>query len=540
MAKKKAQPAYRKYSIIALIAALLACISTALLGAVKGVIALDLYTIQSPEKLTNALWISLGVMSLGLALYAAFEPAKIQRFLTGRQAKHGGNALVTTLAFILTLVVVNLLVFDNPYQIADLTENQANTLSPELTAALKTLPEKVTAVAFFSQEMNPASADQLLGNIKAASDGKFEYEFADPNRDPQRARKANITGDGKILLQMGERSEIVSFASEEEILKALIRLISPEEHTVYFLTGHGELDSGQINQDGNSALTRASETLTSKNYTVKTLNLLAENKIPEDANLIIIAGPQTPLSTNEVGLLRAYLNNGGALLVMEDPTFLTKVGNAPDPLADMLAEDWGVTLNNDIVIDLASPNPSVGFSASYDPTHPITNRMNNLATFFPFTRSVTVDLAKQGLQLSPLVLTANNSWGERDFNSLTQAGGPASYDQTSETLGPLTLAVAIENPTTHGRVVAFGTSQFPNDENFDSGYGNSDLFINSVDWAAEQENIVGITPKEPITRMFRPASQLRILLLMFVAAIVIPGAFAVMGFYTWLQRKRQG
>ncbi|MCL4260039.1 MAG: hypothetical protein KJZ52_05350, partial [Anaerolineales bacterium] len=144
MAKKKAQPAYRKYSIIALIAALLACISTALLGAVKGVIALDLYTVQSPEKLTNALWISLGVMSLGLALYAAFEPAKIQRFLTGRQAKHGGNALVTTLAFILTLVVVNLLVFDNPYQIADLTENQENTLSPELTAALNTLPEKIT------------------------------------------------------------------------------------------------------------------------------------------------------------------------------------------------------------------------------------------------------------------------------------------------------------------------------------------------------------------------------------------------------------
>lgn len=539
-AKKTTQPASRKYSAVALIIALFACISAGLLGATKGVIALGLYAVQSPEKLTNALWVSIGLVIIGVAVYAFLEPAKTQKFLTGRQAKYGGNTLVAVIAFTLTVVIANVLGAKNPLQVFDLTENKANTLAPELVTAVEELPEKITATAFFSQNRSTEAADQLLGNIKAKSAGKFEYKFVDPDRNPQIAHDAGVTGDGKVLLQMGDRSEIAASASESEILQAMIRLINPEDRVVYFLIGHGERDSEQADQENNSSLTRASQTLISKNYTVKTLNLLAENKIPEDADVIVVAGPQKPLSANEVDLLRAFLNNGGSLMVMEDPAPLTSFGDAPDPLAKMLAEDWGITLNDDTVVDLNSPNATVGFSASYDSSHPITNRMNNLATFFPFTRSITVDFNKQGLQLNQLVSTTERSWGEKDFNSLTQEGWPPSHDSATETLGPLTLAAAGENPTTHGRVVVFGTSQFAADANFDTGYGNSDLFVNSIDWAAEQENIINITPKEQVTRTFQPASQLRMLMLMLIVGLVIPGIFIALGISTWLQRRRQG
>ncbi len=540
MAKKTTQTSGRKYSIIALIVTVLACISTALLAGTKGVIALGLYTIASPEKLTNALWVSLGLVIIGIAVYAFLEPAKIQKFLTGRQAKYGGNTIIAVLAFALTVVIVNVLAFDNPYQVADLTEDKANTLSPEMATALGELPEKITATAFFSQNLSTETAEQLLGNIKAKSGGKFDYSFVDPNRDPQQALAAGITGDGKVQLKMGDRSEIAASASESEILEAMIRLINPEERTVYFLTGHGERDPEQVDQDNNTSFTRASDTLKSKNYTVKSLNLLAENKIPDDADLIIIAGPLKPLSANEVGLLQAYLNNGGGLLVMEDPTSLTSFGDTPDPLAKMLTTDWGITLNDDTVVDLASSDPTFAVSASYDSSHSITRKMNNLVTFFPFTRSLTVDSTKQTVQLTPLVSTTGQSWGETDPNSLTQAGWPPSYDPATETLGPMILVAAGENPANQGRVVVFGTSQFASDKAFDSGYGNSDMFVNSVDWAAGQENLTNITPKEPVTRLFQPASQLRILMLMLIVGLVIPGIFVALGIVTWLQRRRQG
>ena len=126
-----------------------------------------------------------------------------------------------SIAFIGILIVGNVLAYQNPVTIADLTEDKVNTLSPELSAALKTLPEKITATGFFAQTSSTESAEQLLNNIKAASNGKFEYQFINPDRDPQTARDAGVTGDGKILLQMGERKEIAAFASETEILPIL-------------------------------------------------------------------------------------------------------------------------------------------------------------------------------------------------------------------------------------------------------------------------------------------------------------------------------
>jgi hypothetical protein len=84
-------------------------------------------------------------------------------------------------------------------------------------------------------------------------------------------------------------------------------------------------------------MTRALATLESKNYAVKTLNLLVDNKIPEDAEVIIVAGPLKPVSDDEVRLLKDFLANGGSLIVMQDPSIVTEFGEVEDPLSKMLA-----------------------------------------------------------------------------------------------------------------------------------------------------------------------------------------------------------
>jgi ABC-type uncharacterized transport system involved in gliding motility auxiliary subunit len=298
-----------KASLIALIVALLACIATFFLGIMRGLLSMQVFTGLEAEQLNRYLLVSAGFIILGIAVYAIMEPDRVGRFLTGRQARYGSNALVMTIAFLGILIVGNVLAYQNPVPIADLTEDKTNTLSPELSSALDTLSEKVTATAFFSQNSPTDSADKLLSNIKANSNGKFDYTFVNPDRDPQAALNAGITGDGKIQLKMGEHSEIVAFASETEILKGILRLLNPGNNVVYFLTGHGERD---IEQPGEASMTRAKATLESKNYTVKTLNLIAENQIPEDATVIVIAGPIQPVTEDEVKLLSDYLANGGS------------------------------------------------------------------------------------------------------------------------------------------------------------------------------------------------------------------------------------
>lgn len=285
-------------------------------------------------------------------------------------------------------------------------------------------------------------------------------------------------------------------------------------------------------------MTRAKSTLESKNYTVKTLNLLSENQIPKDASLVVIAGPMKPVSEDETNLLKDYLAKGGSLIIMEDPTFVTQFGDTPDPLADMLAKDWGITFDNDVVIDLNSPQPSTAVAAYYDSSHPITTNMNRLAAYFPLARSLKISASPQeGITLTKLAQTNERSWGETDFQSLSN-GGQVGLD-AGEDRGPLTLAVAGENSTTGGRVVVFGTSKLAVDQIFDT-YGNGDMFVNSVDWAAKQERGIGVTPKTPTERTFKAPGQIQWLAILLGSVFIIPGLVVLAGVSAWLSRRRQG
>lgn len=533
MAKKKKSSA--RYAFIGIIVAIVGCVATGLLALVQGTIALKLYTPPDPNVIKIWLSISAAVLVVGLAAYAILAPDNVRRFFTGRQARYGSNALIMALAFLGILFVVNMLAFQNPKVLADMTEDKQHTLAPETLQALANLPDKVTAIAFYSSQSSRDTATQLLNDFKTNSNGKFDYRFVDPNSDPLLAKQYGVTGDGKIVLTMGKASETASYPDETELDRAMIRLISPQARVIYFLTGHGEPD---INGTDNLALSRARETLESKNYTVKTLNLAATNKIPDDAKAVVIAGPQNPLLDQEVTLLKAYLNKGGALVVMEDPTPFTNLGTNPDPLADYLKSDWGIAFDNDVVIDTTSQQALYAISSQYSTSSPITQHMTSV-TIMPQSRSLTLSQTPpQNVTVAPLILTATQSWGETDLAGL-QDNKQISFDAATDIAGPLTLAATGVNSSTNGRVAVFGNSIFATDKGFDA-YANGDVFINSVDWAAQEKNLINITPKTPITRTFNPPQSLRLIIILLSSVIVIPGLVVVAGISTWVARRRQG
>ena len=535
MAGKNKNPA-AQYAFIGLILALIACISTGLIGVAKGMLAIKMFTLDKTDGLNLALEISIALLVVGLAAYAIMAPDAVRRFVTGRQARYGSNSLIITLAFLGIVFVVNMLAFQNPDFLGapwDLTEDKSNTLAPETLQALATLPEKVTATAFFSANLNPASADELLLKFKTNSNGKFDYKFVNPDQNPLSAREAGVTGDGKILLTMGKSKEIATSASESDITKTLIRLISPKARFVYFLSGHGEpaLESG-----GQTSFSVAKTTLESKNYTVKTLNLLTTSIVPKDALAIIISGPQKPLASSEVDLLKKYVDAGGSLVVMEDPIAATEFGTSPDPLASYLTSDWGITLNNDIVIDLVnSQNPFQAVSSQIG-DHPITkNLTKNYIVILPQARSLSVTAKKENVTQTPIIMTTEKSWGETEL----VANETPTFSAEKDHPGPLNLAIVGENSATKGRVVVFGNSVFATDQAFDA-YGNGNMFINSVDWAAEQEDLINITPRTKTPRVFIPPSNGGFIIMIILAVFVLPGFVVFAGVSSWLTRRKRG
>lgn len=530
--KSKKRTDARQVAPLGLWISLAATLSAGILLILKLLAKMGLYTPTNVDRLNLALWLSLGLVAIGLALYALLDPQRVRELLTGRQARYGSNAAIMLIAFLGILVVVNVFTYQNPHQ-WDLTEDKQNSLAPETLDTLMALPQPVTATAFYTSRTPSTTAQELLDRYKANSTGKFDYTIVDPEQKPLAAQQAGITGDGKIYLQMGDQHEIVSYASEQEITASLIRLMNPGERSVYFLTGHGEHD---IEKAGDTAYTQLRTALEAKNYKVGSLNLIAENQIPQDALSLIIAGPQKPVSAAEVTLLEAYVAKGGALVVLEEPLPVTSFGSSPDPLADYLSNTWGITFNNDVVIDPNSNQPIVAVANSYG-NHLITEKLQGLVSFYPTARSLTVSTNITDVQATPLVATIDRAWGETDYAALQN--NQVNFDNNVDFPGPLTLGVAAENPGQKSHVVVFGDSDFASDT-FYSQYANGDMLLNAIDWAAQQENLIALTAKAPITRTLNLPSSLAQLLIGVSLICVVPGLIIAAGIAAWLRRRVRG
>jgi ABC-type uncharacterized transport system involved in gliding motility auxiliary subunit len=483
------------------------------------------------------LYVQLGAALTVLALLAAIllDPGLVRRALTGRQARYGGNALVISLAFLGILVVVNYLAYANPVR-ADLTEDQDFSLAPETRLLLSELQAPAHLIGFYSPDSRGSqeSLQPILDAYRIYSDGLVTYEFVDPVADPLAAREYGVTRDGSLVVAIGDASEVVAFPSEQEITSALVRLANPEDRKVYFLIGHGERD---IEETGDSGFSEVRSALEAKNYDVATLNLLVDPQIPEDALAVVVAGPTLPLTAEEGQLLSTYLDGGGALVLLQQPRVETRFGDTADPLETYLSQTWGITPADDLVIEPRSQNFIFAIAFSYA-DHAITSRMQNLAAYFPAARSLTVTpLADASVSQTSLAFSSEYAWGETDLGFLDTQSQP-EFDEANDTAGPLALAAVAENLTARSRVVVIGDSDFASNQYFYQ-LGNGDLIVNSIDWAAGQENLISLTPKPATQRLVVPPSTQVMALIVLTTVGLMPGSVVVLGVWVWWTRRRR-
>lgn len=525
----------RRFSLLGLVLSALAMLTFVSLLLVRGLASAGIFQPPDPQLLERAIWISLSIGALGLALTAFLDPDGTRRFLVGRQVQYGSNAVIMLLAFLGILLFINLLAYQNPLT-WDVTESQKNTLAPETINLLKSLPQQITARAYYTNNTDSTQVRKLLENFKQHANGKFNFEFINPDSNPLSAQQDGIDRDGTTVLQLGsaQRTERVSQADEEGLAITMVKLINPEKRVVYFITGHGEADTEQVADTSYSLIKRALE---NKNYTVKPLNLGSEGKVPTDANTIVVAGPTTPVPAEEVQLLLTYLDKGGALVVMEEPAALTKYGNAPDPLAKLLA-DWGITLQNDIIYD---PNVSSPRLVYADPLnyaqHPITEKLRGINSVFYETQSLLpAAVPPKGISLTPLANTYDYAWGETDMASIQT--GQVSYDASKDLPGPLVLAMAAENASTHARLVIFGSAKFA--ENALYQRGNGDILLNAIDWSTQQEKLISLSPKNNTLRTYNPPGNLGLIAMILTSICVIPLLIIAGGVTAWVSRRKRG
>lgn len=527
---------------MAKIAAILGWIGTALV-----VVALVIWGIGKPEWDQYRQYLAMG----GLVLILVYLAAQWQESASGanaRQTKMGTMSVVSIVAMLAILAAVNYLgVRQNKRW--DFTANQVFSLSEQTLKVLRGLdaPAKITV---FDQAANFERFKDRLEEYTYQSK-QLSVDYVDIDRNPARAKAANVQTAGTMVLEYKGRVERINQPEEQDIANAFIKATTGKERKVLFVQGHGEKDPAASDRLGYSSVADA---LKGDNYTFDKLVLAQSPVVPDGTTAAVIAGPRTDFFPAEIDALKKYLAKGGAVFAMVDPGEKPGQGQVPN-LAAFLKE-WGITIDDDVVVDASGvgqifgAGPTVPVAASY-PAHPITEGFN-LMTAYPLARSITTAEAN-GRTPQPVIQTSAQSWAEKDLAGIS-AGGEVSLDESKgDRPGPITLSAAVIGPAPdapkpaapaageeappapEGRMVVMGDSDFA--ANYGLGIqGNRDLFLNTLGWLSRQEGLIAVRPKSPEDRRLTlTADQLNKVAVLSI--FLIPAAIFGLGIYTWWRRR---
>ena len=511
-------------------------LGAAVAGGVALVFALVYWFINRTLDSTVQAGFALGL--IGLALFAWLEIDWLTRVLKTRQVRYGAETLALIAMF---LVVVGLLNYiftrDRLKTRWDLTEDKQFTLAPETIKLLGDLKEPVKVMAFYSSSsFGREDAENLLKNYKEKSNGQVDYEWVDPFTKPALAQEYGITRDGALVVTRGTQREEAKFSDESSLTNAIVRLDDTTVRTVYFLSGHGEIAIDDTGQEGLSTLKTYLEGV---NIQVKTLNTLS-NSVPVDAGAMVIAGPQRPYSAEEIDLLSKYLNGGGRLLVLAEPSLLMGLAaGQTDPLADYLSQSWGVTLRDDFIFETTyfSQSQVNVITANYESGSPVVSGLENINALFMLARSIeVVAQTPEGVTVTPIIKTLPTAWGETNVAALNGEGDVAQ-DQ-NEPIGELIIGLSAEN-STQGRVVVFGDSEFGQNRFWqEPNLSNGLLILNSIKWAVSKEDLINLTPKNTTTRTLNIFSTRDIAIVLLLACLLPPLVVILGGVSVWWSRRR--
>jgi len=480
------------------------------------------------------IWLTVVVSALLVASSAALITQN-RKALKGRAAAFGLNTVITAILVIGIIGVLNFLVLRYPAKL-DLTKNQIHTLSDQTSKLIRELKNPVKAV-YFSKTSQRESARPLLENLKALNT-KFEVEYVDPDKEPARAKQVDIKKYGTLQLIVGTKEAKVEDVNEEKLTNSLIKLLKEKIQSICAITGHGEKGFSSNEAEGYQSAKKALE---DQSYQVKDLSLLQEGKIPETCDAIAIVGPTKAFFAQEIKTINEYLANGGRALIAVD---LNIKGAEYSPEIFEILKNWHIKPVAALIVDplskLLGVDAAVPIIATFSKDNKITKDFQNNC-YFPFARPLEIlPGAPAGMNVSWFAQTTPKSWGEVDFAQL--ASGQVKLDAGTDKAGPLTTGISVEGKqrdskaAKNSRLVVYGTSQFATN-NYSRFGGNMDLFINSVSWLMEDENLISIRSKAEDPGKVE-LSQKQGTFIFLLTVIVIPLLVAAAGIIIWVLRKR--
>lgn len=503
-------------------------------------------------------------LSIGIILllvYVAQNTSFLIIQLTGRTAVEGANLTVSVIVFLAIAIFVYLLLKQHSIRY-DFTEAKKFTLASQSIQLVKKLDQDIVVQFLINPKMpeEQTRVKDLMGLYMRYSN-KLSFEIVDPEREPEKVRALAPVSLGAAYVRLGEQHEKVSPINEENLTNAIMKITKGASRKAYFTTGHGEPGIDDKTEKG---LLGMKSMLEDEGFEVEAIALYEKDDVPDDCAALVIAGPKRPFLANEVSAIERFLDKGGDALFFIDPE--TKSG-----LENVVQKKLGIVLGNDYVVENNAVMRAFGASPlspmmAKIEEHPIMNAYNGQpqAIMFPKTRSVSIsEDAPEDVEVTELIKTSPNSWAETNIKDLFDPSkGTAGYDEGEDTMGPIALAAAatkkieiadatgdaspdtestdenvdVKDETPEMRAVVFGDSDFLLN---DAYLRSSDLFVNSVNWLVQQEDLISIRAKDDSGKPIMLNKQ-QVNVVFYLSLFVFPILVALFGTLMVVMKKMRG
>lgn len=489
----------------------------------------------------------------------------------------GAFAIVLAILVLLIFIPINLIVsyYDKGF---DMTPSKKYTLDDKTVKLINDNSDKTIEIYFLYklEELTRSDANELLPLYHTLTQLKefdnIDFKSFDPNEKASLTQSLDPSGtlspqQGDIIIKCNGITKKVShskifqentkgvreYAGEQLIDSAIAICASGKLPGIYFLTGHGE---APIEDHYSLFVTKMKE----NDYSVEELDLDKTGVIPDNANIIYLAGPQQDLTDKERDLLFEYIENGGALSFLIDPCD-TK-GRFYNIEAVM--EKFGLILDYNIVTESNFDNMlqdrdskqseyyfRVEFQAgsryndefTQDLTSDIIDQVNagNFIAGIANTRSLTEipDFAGgEYTEISSLIKNISSN-GEYTTISKSMGGDEVTAQQADEMLTNYALDFGYYsfNKHTGAKMFALGTSAVI-DDNYADAYTTGTqmltLFSNTWLYDSDVQFDVGNKFNSYDSMTFKSGSEAtRVMVIVYIIPLVI----AVIGILVWLKRR---
>ena len=373
---------------------------------------------------------------------------------------------------------------------SDWTATARHTLGEETREIIGLVDERVTITAYIGPDaVTRRGIEELIERYERAG-LELELDFVNPEENPTLARELELDPGGEVIVELDGRQQRLTHLDEAELTNALARLARGEDRYIAFVEGHGERDPlGEANHD----LGDFADHLANRGIHAQTINLARTPRVPDNADLLVIAGPQSEYLPGEVAAIQRYLADGRNLLWLTEPDEAERLRD----IAEMLA----IEHLPGVVVDAGAQTfgaDSPDFAVITDfGGHPVTEDFDAMAVL-PQAAALEAFEA-EGWHHEPLLRTREESWNETG-----PIEGRISPDpDAGEVAGPLVIgwagtrgrATEHDDPDAQ-RMAVIGDGDFLSNAYLGNA-GNLELGMRLIHWLTADDERVAIAPDQP-------------------------------------------